>query len=494
MARPLSKHKRGAAAALRAALIFCLGGLASAPVSARASLVRVNGDIGGAATWSSSSALAKVMTRNGTVVEFIDPASGRSTKLAALTPGYRWRVMALGDGFALERTKYGCGRYECSKYESGGIEARDLLYEPPGGALRCLAELSRNGCGSPSACAWESAVASGALLAYPSCGGEQQLGGGENEAGTAVFNATTNQTQVVPQITLPLSVSGPWLVGLAAGWKPPPTGNPRGQPPPVLVERNLLTGAEPLRILLAPWTHVRISPRETLPAYAAVQEDGTAVYAIAAGSRTALWTASPAQPLPRLVTTSSAGFGWLADLPLALALRDGRVAFPDAEAQEYGPRRIVIATLSGVRLGALRVIAQDGFDYDGTHVLAPSTPCGKTYLLAWAPGEPPPPVPAVGCMAARLAHLRPASGKLQVELHCPEANVGFVGCATSEISVTAGPISLTAEEEQLFPEDSERLVLRLPRSAQRWLRRHPLATLTLRWGHHSHRRVRVRRL
>src|SRR5258708_930686 len=123
---------------------------------------------------------------------------------------------------------------------------------------------------------------------------------------------------------------------------------PRGALPKWLrlVERNLLTGAEPLRILLAPWTHVRISPRETLPAYAAVQEDGTAVYAIAAGSRTALWTASPAQPLPRLVTTSSAGFGWLADLPLALALRDGRVAFPDAEAQEYGPRRIVIATLS----------------------------------------------------------------------------------------------------------------------------------------------------
>src|SRR5258708_14338177 len=122
MARPLSKHKRGAAAALRASLIFCLGGLASAPVSARASLVRVNGNIEGAPTWSSSSALAKVMTRNGTLVEFIYPASGRSTNLAALTPGYRWRVMALGAGFALERTNYGCGRYACSTNESGGTE------------------------------------------------------------------------------------------------------------------------------------------------------------------------------------------------------------------------------------------------------------------------------------------------------------------------------------------------------------------------------------
>src|SRR5258708_28764656 len=217
MARPLSKHKRGAAAALRAALIFCLGGLASAPVSARASLVGVNGNIEGGPTWSSSSALAKVMTRNGTVVEFIDPASGRSTKLAALTPGYRWRVMALGDGFALERTKYGCGRYECSKYESGGIEARDLLYEPPGGALRCLAELSRNGCGSPSTCAWESAVASGALLAYPSCGGEQQLGGGGNEARAAGFHAATDPKQGGAQNTPPLSGSRPRPPGIAGG-------------------------------------------------------------------------------------------------------------------------------------------------------------------------------------------------------------------------------------------------------------------------------------
>jgi hypothetical protein len=167
MAR-LSKHKRGSAAALNAALTAGLGGLASAPVSARASLVRVNGNIEGAPTWSGSSALAKVTARNGTVVEFIDPASGGSTKLAVLTHESnrsRVRAVALGAGFVLERTEYGCGRYECSKYESGGIEARDLLYEPPGGALRCLAELSGNGCGSPSTCAWETAVASGALLA-----------------------------------------------------------------------------------------------------------------------------------------------------------------------------------------------------------------------------------------------------------------------------------------------------------------------------------------
>jgi len=63
------------------------------------------------------------------------------------------------------------------------------------GALRCLAELSGNSCGSPNTCPYESAVASGPLLAYPSCNGwEQQIG-------SVVFNADTNQTQLVPQIT-----------------------------------------------------------------------------------------------------------------------------------------------------------------------------------------------------------------------------------------------------------------------------------------------------
>jgi hypothetical protein len=479
-----SKHEPGAAAALSAALLACLAALASAPVSARASLVRLNGNIVGAPTWSGSSALAAVTARNGTAVELIDPARGESKKLVALTPEYRSRAMALGAGFTLERTKSGCDGHECSKYESAGIEAHDLLYEPPGGGLRCLAELSGNSCGSPNTCPYESAVASGPLLAYPSCNGwEQQIG-------SVVFNANTNQTQLVPQITRPLSVSGPWFVGLAAGWKPPVTKSLGGKLPPMLVEHNLLTAAEPLRIPLAPWTHGVVSPHETPPAFASVQEDGTIVYAIAAGSRTALWTASPAQPLPRQVTTIHAEMGWLSVLPLPLVLRDGRVAFPDAEAKEYGPRRIAIATLGGARLGALRVIAQDGFDYDGLHVLAPSTPCGESYLLAWAPGEPSPRVPGVGCRAARLVHLRFASGQLRFELRCPESEVG---CETSEISVTGGPVSVTAEGEQLFPEESERFALRLPASARRWLRRHPGAILTLTWGQHSRRRVHVPR-
>jgi hypothetical protein len=80
------------------------------------------------------------------VVELVDPVRGESKKLAPLTQEYRSRVIALGAGFALERTKSGCGSHECSRYESGGIEARDLLYEPPGGAL--LAEHLRIRSGS----------------------------------------------------------------------------------------------------------------------------------------------------------------------------------------------------------------------------------------------------------------------------------------------------------------------------------------------------------
>lgn len=486
-----SKHNRGAAAGLSAALLACLAGLASAPASAHGSVVRLNGSIEGAPTWSGSSALAKVTTRTGTVVELVDPARGGSKTVAALAPlvrEERSRMMGLGAGFALERTKSGCGRNECSKYEYGGIEARDLLYEPPGGALRCVAELSGNGCGSPGTCRYLSAVASGPLLAYPSC---SSAGIGEQETGAVVFNANTNQTQSVPQITNPLSVSGPWLVGLAAGWNPPAFNESLGvKPPPMLVEHNLLTGAEPLHIPLAPWTHRVISSYEAPPAFAAVQEDGTIVYAIAAGRRTALLTASPAQPVPRPVTTINVQYGWLQDLPPPLALHEGRVAFPDGEAQVYGPRRIGVATLGGARLGELRVVAQDGFDYDGRQVLAPSTPCGPSYLLAWTPGEPTPRVPGVDCTAARLLHLRVASGQLRFELRCPE---GAAGCETSDVSVTGGPISLIAEGEELFPEDSERFALPLRASAQRWLHRHPGAILTVTWGQHSHRRVRVPR-
>jgi hypothetical protein len=480
-----SNCKPGARAALCALLLAVLAASASAPTSASASLVRLDGNIAGAPTWSGYSALAAVIARNGIAVELIDPATGGSEKLAALTPGSR--VMTLGAGFALEQQKYGCDGRGCSKYEAPGIEARDLFYEPPGDTLRCLAQLAGNSCGSLNTCAYLSAVASGSLLAYPSCSGW------ENEVGSVVFDANTNQTRLVPQITRPLSVSGSWLVGLAAGWNPPFTGPPGAKPPPVLVEHNLLTGAEPLRIPLPRWTHDASSPYETSPAFAAVQEDGTIVYAVAAGRRTALWRASPTQPIPRLITTTTAAMGWLRELPLPLVLRDGRVAFPDDEAQVYGPRRIAIATLSGLRLGALRVIAQEGFDFDGLRLLAPSKPCSKSksYLLAWAPGEPPPRVPGVGCTEAHLVHLRFASRQLRFELRCPGTDVG---CETSEISVTGGPISLTAEGEELFPEDTERVALRLPRSAQRWLRHHPHAILTLRWGHHSRLRLRVSRL
>ncbi|HEY4895856.1 MAG TPA: hypothetical protein VII01_07180, partial [Solirubrobacteraceae bacterium] len=101
-----------------------------------------------------------------------------------------------------------------------------------------------------------------------------------------------------------------------------------------------------------------------------------------------------------------------------------------------------------------------------------------------------PRVPGDGCTPARLAHVRFAAGRIVFELRCPEAEVG---CETGEISISGGPISLTAEGEQLFPEEGEHLALRLPDSGRRWLRRHPRANLTVSWGQHSHRRVRVPR-
>ena len=481
-----SAHRRGAAAVLCTVLLACVAGLVTAGAPARASVERLHGTIVGPPAWAGSSALVAVNAGKDTAVELVNPESGESQKVAALTPEYgKPRAMALGAGFAFEGTHWGCGSRECSKYEPGGLDARDLLFEPPGGALRCLAQLHGNGCASPSTCVVGSAVVSGALLAYPSCSN------GEEETGSVLFDSATSQLKIVPQIALPLSLSGRWLVGLAPGWNPAFNEKPGAKAPPVLVERDLLSGGETLRIPLSPWTHEVSGPNEELPALAAVQEDGTIAYAVAAGGRTALWTASASQPVPRQVMMIHASMGWLALLPRPLVLREGRIAFPDAEGQLYGPREIAVATLAGVRLGSLRVLAQDGFDYDGTHVLASSTPCEKSFLLTWAPGEAHPRVPGDGCTSARLAHVRFATGRIVFELRCPEEVE--VGCETGEISVSGGPISLTAEGEQLLPGEREHLALRLPDSARRWLRRHPRVNLIVRWGQHSHRRVRVPR-
>jgi hypothetical protein len=458
-------------------VLLACAGLVAAGSSARASVVRVRGAILGSPAWAGSSALVAVNAGKDIAVELINPESGEAQKVAELTGDYRGpRALPLGGGYAFEGTHSGGG----SKYEPELFEARDLLFQPLGGALRCLAQLYGSGCGSPNTCVLGSAVVSGPLLAYPSCTGLN------HETGSVLFDSATSQFQTAPQIALPLGLSGHWLVGLAPGWNPVSNGKPGVKTVPVLVERDLLSGAEPLRIPLAPLTH-EVSGQGELPAAAAVQEDGTIAYAVAAGGRTVLWTASPSQPTPRQVITVHAGLGWL---PFPLVLREGRIAYPDAEAREYGPREITIATLAGVRLGSLRGLAQDGFDYNGTSVIASSAPCDKSFLLTWAPGEPQPAGPGNGCARARLRHVRFEAGRIVFALRCPE---GEVGCETGQISVTGGPISVTAEGEQVFPGESEHLALQIPDPGRKWLQRHPRATLTVRWGQHSRQRVRVPR-
>jgi hypothetical protein len=71
-----------------------------------------------------------------------------------------------------------------------------------------------------------------------------------------------------------------------------------------------------------------------------------------------------------------------------------------------------------------------------------------------------------------------AGKDIAVELINPESGAG-------------GPISLTAQGEQVFPGESEHFALRVPDAGRRWWRRHPRANLTMRWGQHSHQRVRV---
>jgi hypothetical protein len=421
---------------------------------ALASVARLRGTVAGPPAWAGSQALVAVDVGKSTVAELIEPQTGESRQLSAPTERLREeRALSVGMGVVFERI---AKDYGGTKYEAANIGEHELLFEQPASPLRCLARLFRSGCALPNLCVFGSTVVSGTLLAYPSC-----ESGAIKETGTVSFNLASSQMQLVPQIALPLSLAGPWLVGLAPGWDPNQTADEKAAP--VLVERNLLTGSEPVRLPLAPWSHDASDQGEALRTVAAVEESGTIVYALAAGQDTALWTASPSQPIPRRILTIHASLGWLKELRLPLVLREGRIAFPDAEGHEYGPREIAVATLAGVRLGSLRVLAQDGFDYNGTHVLASIDPCGKSFLLSWAPGESHPIVPGGGCGTARLARLRLTSGRLVFDLRCPEASAG---CETGQIIVRGGPISITEEGEQLMPDEGEHLALPLAVSAR----------------------------
>jgi hypothetical protein len=445
---------------------------------ASAAVLPVRGTVVGPPAWAGSQALITVRAGKDLAVELIEPQTGGSREVALLTSDYvKTRAFSLSGGFVIEGI---APNYGGTKYEPPYIGEHELLFAQPASPLRCLAQLFRHDCALPKLCVFGSMVASGALLAYPSCEG------GVEE--TVMFNPTSSQTELVGQVALPLGVAKPWLIGLAPGWNP--NEAPSRKAAPVLVERNLLTGSEPVKVPLAPWSHPASEAREALRTVAAVQEDGTIVYALAAGQDTSLWTASPSQPVPRRILTIHVSLGWLKEFSVPLALHEGRVAFPDAE-RVYGPREVAIATLRGVRLGSLRVLAQEGFDYNGTQVLASSTPCGKTSLLTWAPGERLPAVSGKGCTATRLTHVRFTSRRIRFELRCPQAGAG---CETGQITVTGGPISITEQGEQLMPGEGEPLALQLPGSGRRWLQRHPGAKLTIGWGQHSRRRVPVPRV
>jgi len=476
----LNHGVNGGATAVACAAVFAwLAAFGSVAAPGRASVVRVHGAfVVGAPAWSGPNALVAVGVNGEESVELVDAENGRARELPGLTGAYlKARAVPLGAGFLFEGIKPPSGG---SKYEPGRIGEHELLFEQPGSSLSCLARFVREGCALPNICIFGTATTSSELLAYPSC----SEGIAARPTGTVVFDATSSQTQLVPQVTLPLSIAGPWLVGLAPGWNP--EQSPTHTATPTLVERNLLTGSEPVRIPLAPWSHLAADEEQALRAVAAVQEDGELVYAVEAGSGTALWTASPSQSVPRHVLTIHVGLGWLKELPLPLALHEGRLAFPDDAGKEFGPRKVTIATLQGVRLGSLRVLAQDGFDYNGTRLLATSAPCGKVYLLSWAPGEPHPRVPGDGCAAARLTEVRLSAAHITLVLRCPEGDK----CETGEISASAGPIDLHTEGEQLLYGENETVTLPLSPRDKRWLVRHPHVVLTVRWGQHSQRRVR----
>jgi hypothetical protein len=463
------------------------------PAAPAATVVRLHGTVAGAPVWWDGHALVAARSRRGYVVQEVDPTSSQRTPVAVVaTAAYNSavRLAASPSLIAFAGVSTGCPREGGGcRYYDYEVERQDVYAGPPGGPLHCVSTLAARGCPGRAQCPQPAPMAgSSAGIVFQTCRNPAR----EEAVLLGAPAVAPGLVQALPSIALPVAASGPWLVGLAPGWAEElsPEGEPLRPARPVLIERNLLTGAEPLQIALP---EGRYAPSAESPGFepvVAVQEDGQLVYATATGGATTLWTASPAAPTPRSVAT----------IPLVVELTPGRgrpegkqlvlagdrVAF---RGPEPGPRRfpaITVEALSGTVLGSLPEPGLEGFDFDGRQVVATSTPCEETFLETWEPGEPAPELGAHGCplptISRRVTLTRRA---ITVTVSCPAEPP--LGCAGVWVEATAGlnrhrEPSMYAEslDQEISPGASRRIALPLGSSDRRWLARHRHARVALR--------------
>ncbi len=277
-------------------------------------------------------------------------------------------------------------------------------------------------------------------------------------------------------------MAGEWLVGLAPGWEAHPPSIT-----PILVEHNLLTGAEPIHIPLPPEADYLpgLTEFSEIPPIAAVEEDGTVFYLTSTGRHVSnkrftdsftLWRVSPYEPTPRPIATPpinpEGANSFLQGHRMFLAA--GHLAIAEVEPGAREVTAVAVMQTNGTFLGRLADRTMQGFAYNGETVLTTTTPCSESFLETWTPGSPPPSHPTGPCPAPLISHQAKLTRHgVQVTLECPPEPP--LGCFYSEVWVTAmnlhgldafsGPLSILPGKRQI-------VTVALDRAERRWLGRH----------------------
>ncbi len=464
-------HLRGAVAI--SAFVVCL-----APANAAGSaLVRLHAEAEGAPVWSGADVLVLVHAGRGLQVRLVDPASGASSVVASVPHSLGAAQLAGSPALiGVEQADLMCNEQGC-KYEHWSLEGGEVLAGPPGATLGCLAGFGSASCAGLRPCYGVSAaIVSGSRIAYQECV-DADIG-----RTVVVDYATTPPTRtLVPQVSLPESMSGPWLVGLSPGWDT--NYELSGPGASAVVERNLETGAEPLHIELHE-IGSEFPAEQTYPALAGVQEDGRIAYVVGSEEGPeSVFTASPAEPLPRKILAarvSPYSRQFVPDRRFFFA--DGMLALeeelpPYRYESPLAPQRIALANVAGERLGEVELSDNEElpFDFNGSEVAGVETPCVESFMFTWGAGQPPPPRPPDACPSPRLDRIALARHGLDATLSCPDSPP--LGCPWPAIEVQlrvrGRHISSRGQAEDMLPGARTTVTAPLVPRDVRWLRGHP---------------------
>ena len=447
----------------------------SAPgVAAGSSLVRLHGTAEGSPAWSGANVLVLLSVGHGLRVDGVDPTSGAASVVASIPRSLGTAQLAASPALiGVEQADPRCNEALC-KYQDWQLTGEELLAAPPGDMPQCLAGFGSASCGGLGRCAGAAnALVSSSRIAYREC-----AGGNTGQTVVVDYSTMPPTRSVVPQVAVPESISGPWLVGLSPGWMESygPSGKARPGPGPAVVERDLETGAEPLHVELSK-TGSENASESSYPALASVQRDGRIVYVVGSGRLEQVFTASPAEPDPRPILSAPVPLGSTEFIPYQRLLLAGDVLALEERLRPspYARQRLELANLGGERLGGIEIGEIEPFDFNGSELAAVNTPCVESFLTTWSPGQPQPARPPGGvCPTPRLERISVGRQGLTATVACPDSPP--LGCLAStirvEVRLRGRAVSSKGKANRILPGRRAMLTTPLSTPALRWLRRH----------------------